>query len=104
TVNERTGNNILSVSEPENATISGTNISANVENDVSYLNIALSVSEGASWRLYNDIACSDENVEKTMLLTAGVNIAFVEVTAENGNKKIYVLMIVQKESDSLLGA
>jgi hypothetical protein len=98
TVNKRTGNNIISVINPTNATIAGTNIMANVKDDVSSLQLELSVSDGASWKLYGDITCLVEIADKTMSLEYGANIAFAEVTAESGSKKIYVFVIVRVES------
>lgn len=102
-VNPRTGNDIISVSELTNFTFAGTNIFANVDNDVSYINLFLTVSDGAIWTLYNDIACTDENADKSMFLSVGTNIAFIEVSAENGSKKLYALVIVRKESQPLQG-
>ncbi len=102
-VNPRSGNDLISVLNPMNVTIAGTNIFAYVENDVSYVELSLKVSDGASWKLYNDVTFTDENDEKSIWLAVGTNISFIEVSAENGTKKQYALMIVRKESGPVLG-
>ena len=95
TVNERTGNNVNGVTEPAAAAISGTNITASVENIVTSQAINISVSPGASWRFYRDVACTDEIADKTMALSLGANIAFIQVTAEDGQTKLYAFAIAR---------
>lgn len=102
-VNPRTSNNIISIPELTNVTIAGTNIFAYVENDFSFIELSLTVSDGASWKLFNDVACTDENTERSIILSVGTNIVFIEVSAESGSKKLYALVIVRKDAEPLMG-
>ena len=97
TVDKRSGNLVSSVTFPLDASFKGTSIYAVVENYVTSQQIDLAVSTGASWKLYSDIACTDEILDKTMVLDEGANMAFVIVTAENGNTKIYAVSIMRLE-------
>ncbi|MHB1454650.1 MAG: Ig-like domain-containing protein [Saccharofermentanales bacterium] len=97
TVNKRTGNLVSSITFPSGATIRGTSIYATVDNNVTNQQIALTVSDGASWKLFGDIACTDEITDKTMVLEEGANMAFLVVTAENGNTKLYAVSVMRME-------
>ena len=96
-VNSRTGNSITGITEPAAATINGNNITATVANSVTRQPILLSVSDGANWRLYRDITCSDELIDKEMELNVGANIAYIKVTAEDGTTKLYLIVILRSE-------
>jgi len=102
TVKKRSGNIVSGVTFPSDATIRKTSIYVVVENDVTSQPIELTVSAGASWKLYSDIACTDEITDKTMLLEEGANMAFAVVTAENGSTKLYAVSVMRLEG-SLLG-
>lgn len=87
---------VVSITTPGDAQISGTNITATVENSVTSLIIDLTVSPSASWKLYGDVACQNEIENKTITLTVGENMAYVQVTAEDGSTKTYTLIITRK--------
>ncbi len=103
TVVKRSGNLVKTVSSPLGATVKGTSIFAVVENDVISLLLDFGVSDGASWKLYSDIACTDEITDKTMLLDEGANMAFAVVTAENGSTRLYAVSVLRM-AGGLLGS
>ena len=73
--------NVTAVNSPAGAIISGTNISADVANSTTSSTISLSVSPGASWKLYSDNDCTQEIANKTMILAVNTNTAYVKVSA-----------------------
>ncbi|MHB8962697.1 MAG: Ig-like domain-containing protein [Saccharofermentanales bacterium] len=103
TVDKRSGNLVSSVTLPSGATIRGTSVYATVENNITSQQIALTVSAGASWKLFRDIACTDEIADKTMVLEEGANMAFLVVTAENGSTKLYAVSVMRM-AGQLLGS
>jgi len=89
---------VTSVTTPGGATISGTSIMAMVANSVTSQAISLSVSAGASWKLYSDASCQNEITNKTMTLSDGANMAYVRVNADDGSTKDYTLTITRQGS------
>ena len=78
------------------AAIDGTNITADVANTVTSKEIDVTVSTGASWKLYSDAACENE-IPATMDLVVGANTAYIKVTAEDGvAAKVYTLVITRE--------
>jgi hypothetical protein len=86
---------ITAVLLPTGAAISGSAVTAGVGEDVASTEVAVTVSGGASWRLYRDAACTDEIANKTMRLNAGANTAYIRVIAENGAAKVYTLSVTR---------
>lgn len=87
---------VTDVTAPDNATISGTSITATAANNVTSQLISLNVSAAASWKLYRDALCQDEMVSQIMTLSEGANTAYVKVTAEDGSTKVYTLIITRQ--------
>jgi hypothetical protein len=87
---------VTGVTAPDNATISGTSITATVANSVTSQPISFNVSTGASWKMYRDALCQDEMVSRTMTLTEGANTAYVQVTAEDGSTNVYIISITRQ--------
>ncbi len=87
---------VINVTVPTGAAISGISITATVANSVTSQAISLSVSTGASWKLYGDAGCISEIPDRTMVLSAGTNTAYVQVTAEDGSAKVYTLTITRQ--------
>lgn len=88
---------VIGVTAPSGASIDASTITATVANSVSSQTIDLVVSEKASWKLYGDAGCTSEISSKIMALSSvGENTAYVQVTAENGSKKVYALTITRE--------
>jgi len=88
---------ITKVSAPSSTDIKGKKITAAVKNTVTSLNIKVSVSKNAAWKLYKDARCTKEISSKELILAEGKNKAYLKVTAENGaNIKVYTLIITRK--------
>ena len=96
-VNPNSAKNITNITSVTNLAIGATTVTADVANSVSSLNLAgnLSVSTGATWKLFSDAACTAEITSKTMTLAMGANTAYVKVTAEDGSVKVYTLTITR---------
>ncbi len=94
------GKSVTGITIPAGANIPGESrtINATVANSVTSQTIAISVSEGASWALYSDSACTREITSKTMTLSVGSNTAYIKVTAENGTSQVYTLTITRQSS------
>ncbi len=88
---------VVQVKIPTQAIINGTDISAQVDSQVAEQQIQVEVSEGATWKLYSDIACTEEIANQKMLLQLGENISYIKVVAEDGTSKVYALKIERKE-------
>lgn len=86
---------VTGVTTPSGALISGAEITASVANTTTSVTVGLSVSTGASWKLYSDPDCTQEIANKVMVLAVGENTAYVKVTAEDGSIKIYTLTITR---------
>jgi hypothetical protein len=91
--------NVMLVQLPENAEINGTDITANVGNEIKEQLIKVSTSISANWALYSDKECKNEITSKTMTsLVPGENTAYIKVTAENGtDTQIYKLVIIRAQ-------
>ena len=90
---------VTGVTVPEDATVSGTDITAQVGNGTASLTFDISVSLGASWKLYSDQNCQSEIADKAMNLNAGENTEYLKVTAQDGTTvKIYRLKITRGAS------
>ncbi|MEN6350268.1 MAG: cadherin-like beta sandwich domain-containing protein [Syntrophomonas sp.] len=88
---------VIAVVSPTGTNVTGTEITATVGNITENVNVSVAVSDYASWRLYADSACSQEIADKIITLNVGVNVAYIEVTAQNGNVKIYSLSISRNQ-------
>ncbi|MCL1929558.1 hypothetical protein FWF93_00155 [Candidatus Saccharibacteria bacterium] len=84
---------IVEVLSPANATITEQTITASVENSVSSLVLDVIVSPAATWQTCADAACLTPL--GNMLLAVGENTAYIKVIAENGNVKIYTVVITR---------
>ncbi|MFP3154322.1 InlB B-repeat-containing protein [Lachnospiraceae bacterium ZAX-1] len=93
---------ILSIAQPSNAVISSNgDITASVANTVTTQAIDVTVSPGASWKLYNDAAATGEISSKQLTLSVGENKAYIKVTAEDGTtSKTYNIIVNRAEASS----
>jgi len=100
-------NDIVVISIPENALVEEGMIIASVANNVTSQTISIVVSDHARWDLYVDNGCINEIADNTMYLNVGKNIAYIKVTAEDGDTKLYTIMImragISSGSNSLTG-
>jgi uncharacterized protein YjdB len=93
---------VVSVAAPSGAVVDGDTISGAVPNGRDSVVVDLEVSEGASWKLCRDAACSDEIPDKTLSpLAVGANTAYVEVTAEDGTVKVYTLTVERADPSAV---
>ena len=76
-------------------TVGDTVITGGVPGNASSLTVILTVSPGATWKLFSDAACTNEIADKVLPLTIGVNTAYVQVTAADGSVKVYTLIITR---------
>ncbi len=93
---------VTSVITPGGASISSTSITVTVVNSVTNQAVNLSVSTGASWKLYSDASYNNEITSKTMMLSDGTNMVYVRVTAEDGSTKDYTLTIIREGSEQFI--
>lgn len=91
---------VAGVTSPGNATINGTAITASVANSVTSQPVNLTVSADATWKLYSDAACTQENAAKIMSLSTGANTAYIKVTAADGTAQVYQLTITRASGSS----
>jgi len=91
---------VTAVTVPAGAVISGTNITANVANNVEELTVAVTVSDLATWTLYSDANCNTEITDKKVTLAVGDNLVYIKVVAHNNDSKIYKLTITRSNADS----
>lgn len=87
---------ITEVITPVEANIHGTDITATVSNETTSINVDVTVSTHATWKLYSDLACENEIASKTMNLNVGENKAYIEVTAQDGTTKKYTITITRQ--------
>lgn len=86
---------VTAVTSPTGATITGTDISLNLDYTVYNQVIALTISPNASWKLYSNHECTKEIADKCMDLYIGINTAYVKVTAQDGiTSKIYKISMI----------
>ncbi len=90
-------NFVIAVTEPAGAVINKdeNTITATADNSVTGLTVNVTVSTGASWKMYSDSGCTKE-ISKTMSLNLGLNTAYIKVTAQNGSALVYTLKITRK--------
>ena len=96
---------VTAVTAPAQASINGITITASVSNNTSSVNVDVSISANASWKLYSDAACTvlNEIVNKQMTLNVGANTAYIKITGQDGaSTKIYTLTIKRLSSDATL--
>lgn len=86
---------IVSITVPDHPVIDGHQISATVDYFVETLTPEITVSEKATWKLYQDELCTNEIT--SLPLQYGENVAYIQVRAENGHKEIYTLNITRPE-------
>ena len=91
---------ITKVTVPYNAIIKGSNITAEVANEMDDLTVKLNVSDKAKWQLYSDKGCTKKVTKNKLKLKTGVNISFIQVVAESGTSKVYKLTIKQEMSSA----
>ena len=79
---------------PENAIIKDNILSASVNNKMDKLDVRVSVSKGATYQIYLDKKCTKPLADHKLILTPGLNTAYVKVTAQDGKtSKIYIVKI-----------
>ncbi len=90
-------NFVISVTVPAGAVVNQdeNTITATADNSVTGLTVDVTVSTGASWKLYSDLDCTHE-ISRTMSLNLGLNTSHIKVTAQNGNALIYTLKITRQ--------
>ena len=86
--------NVLGITSPAGATISGTNITAAVGNSIANVTVNVTVSPDATWALYSNAACTVP-ITGAWTLAVGANTAYIKVTAENGTTKVYTLTVTR---------
>ncbi|SBW00519.1 exported hypothetical protein [uncultured Eubacteriales bacterium] len=89
---------ITAWTSPSGAAVSGTSVTATVANSVSSLAVDVTVSDGATWKLYSDSNYTSELTDKTMTLNVGDNAVYVLVTAENGTTTQEYTLTVTRET------
>ncbi|MDR2566702.1 MAG: Ig-like domain-containing protein [Bifidobacteriaceae bacterium] len=94
---------VVSVGSPPGAVIGVDTITGNVPHGTTSLTIDLAVSAGATWRLCGDVGCASEIADKTLSpLAEGDNVAYVEVTAEDGTTRTYRLILTRAAASAVL--
>jgi len=91
---------IVTVTAPGDASHdnSAQTVTANVLHNVSNQEITVTVSTGATWAVYNNIACEEQYriTNDTMTLNPGVNTVYIKVTAADGTtSKIFTVTITR---------
>jgi hypothetical protein len=87
---------IVAVSSPAEASIEAETVTATVYGATTQITVNIIVSEGATWRLYNDEANNEEITDKVMELLVGVNTVYIRVTApDQVNSKVYRLNVTR---------
>ncbi len=74
---------VTSWTSPSGPSVRGTNVAITVADGVTSITIDVTASDGASWKLYSDSACTSELTDKTIALSDGCGTAYLLVTAEN---------------------
>ncbi|MCL1952378.1 MAG: cadherin-like beta sandwich domain-containing protein [Oscillospiraceae bacterium] len=96
TVNVSTAAAITGFRSPAAAT-------ASVGNGVSSLAVDITVSPGAAWELFSDLACTRPITSKTMSLAVGDNTAYIRVTAQDGTTRaVYPLTVTRAAAPRIL--
>ena len=88
--------NILEVNTPLNSIIDGKKITATVNYNLSMVKINVNVSKKASFKIYEDAKGTKEITLNQVKLKVGKNKVYLKVTAENGNVKVYSMVITRK--------
>lgn len=87
---------VKAVALPNGAAIGVNTITAKVPKAKNSVIINVSTSNYASWKLYNDVNCTNEIVNKKLRLNLGNNNAYIKVTAQdNTTTKEYTLTITR---------
>jgi hypothetical protein len=91
---------VASWNVPSNPTIGGTDntaINKTVDNGTTEITIDVTVSSGATWKLYSDSGCTTEIGNKKLTLSMGTNTAYLKVIAKDGSTtKVYTLTITRE--------
>ncbi|MVB09357.1 Cadherin-like beta sandwich domain protein [Caprobacter fermentans] len=92
---------ITGFTSPSGAAVSGADVTASVGSGTASLPVSVTVSAGATWKLYNDQGCQTEISNKIVSLNVGVNTVYVKVTAQDGTTaKTYTMKITRAASSS----
>lgn len=95
---------VISVESPALAAIDGNTITAGAASDTTSTMVSLTVSPGASWKLYSNSDYTNEIADKTMSLAPGVNSGYIEVTAEDGVSTNGYILIINREVPVLVSS
>ncbi len=97
------GKEVLSINLPSAViTSSGdASITGTIGQEVSSLTLSATVSEGATWTLYQDKDLTQEITDKTVSLALGNNIVYLKVTAESGMSNRYYTVTITRQSGSI---
>ncbi len=91
-------NDIVGVTTPADATIGVDKVTATVSPTTRNITVDVTVTEGATWKLYSDSTCETEIANNYMKLAVGANKAYIMVTAQGGvSSKRYTLTITRAE-------
>jgi hypothetical protein len=96
TASPASGHEVLSVTVPSQASIVGNQIDASVEKSVKSLDVDVTVSPQATWKLCKDDACKKELSDQVLKLHTGSNLAYILVTGSDGQSKLYTLTIFKR--------
>lgn len=93
--------NLTKVIVPSSATISGKTITVSVANSIKGFTANVSVSDKATWKLYEDKTCTMEVKDNKVSLVAGKNVYYVKVTAEDGITSKTFSLIINRDKPQL---
>lgn len=93
--NKSSEKQILSVTSPAGAVITGKDITSTVDNSINETVVSVTVSDDANWELYLDSACTQSVADKKLNLSVGNNTAYIKVTAQDGSTETYTLKVTR---------
>ncbi|MDR1386574.1 MAG: hypothetical protein LBJ44_03085 [Propionibacteriaceae bacterium] len=86
---------VTAVAAPAGARVNGLRIEANVASGLTRQLIDVTVSAAATWQLCDDQACVGPIADRTMTLAVGENTAYLEISAEDGSRQIYTVVVTR---------